>query len=263
MMIRRKKGLNKKKISRKERITKILKKGILALSASAALAFVFVLYRTISDLEIFKVREIEIKGNHSLSEEDLLNITDIKRDNIIKIDIEDLRTKILKSPWVKEATVRREFPGRISIQLAERVPMAIIDYGDSFYLVDGEGVIIARTRDREGYLLPLISGIDLSESRIGERSTSKGVPEGLTLLRFLKDNGLGLGDIEIVAKEPEDLTLNLAGKQIKIGSGNYQEKFIRLNEIEKELERRGILASSIDLRFSGKVIVVPMADGSL
>lgn len=259
----RKRYANKKKISKEEKIAKILKRGVLTLSIIAVSIFIFLLYRAISDLRILQIREIEIKGNHHLSEEDLLNITNIRRDNILKINLEDLRINILKSPWIKEAMVRRELPGTIRIYLSERVPQAMIDYGDSFYLVDGEGVIIDRIRDREGYLLPVISGVDLSEGRLGESCPSRGLLEGLALLRFLKEKGLGRADIELIAKEPEELTLNLDGRQIKVGSGDFQEKFKRLEEIERDLARRGIMASSIDVRFPGKVIVIPMADYKL
>lgn len=259
----RKKRSNKKKISRKEKVTKVFMKGLLALSVITAFIVSLHLYWTISGLEILKVREIEIKGNYHLSKEALLNITDMNRDNILKINLESLRIKILESPWLKEVMIRRELPGTIKIHLIERIPQAVIDYGDSFYLVDGEGVIIERIRDRGGHILPLISGVDLSEGRLGEKSNSKGLLEGLTLLKFLKDKDFGFDDIELVANDPDELTLNLAGRQIKVGSGNYQEKFNRLDNVEKELERKGTLASSIDLRFTGKVIVVPMAGSNL
>lgn len=262
-MFKKKKGLNKKKISHKERLRRIFKKGVLILSALAFFAFLFLLYMVIEDLDILKVTEIEIKGNHRLSEEELSIMTHIERDNIFKINLEALRNSIMKSPWVREAMVRRELPGAIRINLIERVPDAMIDYGDSFYLVDGEGVIIERIRDRGGHLLPIISGVDLSETRLGEACTSKGLMEGLALLRFLKEKGIGRDDIELAANEPEDLTINLSGRQIKVGAGNFQEKFDRLNEIDNELGRKGILADSIDIRFSGKVIVIPVADSKL
>lgn len=263
MKLLRGKRSNKKKVPKKERVKQNIKKVLLALSLIAISVFLIDLYRTVSGLEILRVREIEIKGNNHLSEEAILNITDIKRDNILRIDLEDIRIKFLKSPWIKEAMVRRELPGTLRIHLTERIPEAIIDYGDSFYLVDGEGVIMERVRDREKYILPVISGIDLSESRLGERSYSKGLLEGLALVRFLRQKGLGIDDIELIAKNPDELTVNVAGRQIKVGSGNYQEKFNRLDEIDKELKRRGILASSIDLRFAGKVIVIPMVGGGL
>jgi len=241
----------------------ILKKGVLGLSILAVSIFILLLYRAISDLRILSIREIEIKGNHHLSEDDLLDMTNIKRDNILKLSLENLRARILRSPWVKEAMVRRQLPGTIKIDLSERAPQAMIDYGDSFYLVDGEGVVIERKRDREGRLLPVLSGVDLSECRLGEVCPSKGLLEGLALLRFLREKGLGNENIELVAKEPEELTLNLAGREIKVGSGDYQEKFSRLDEIERDLSRRGIVARTIDVRFRGKVIVVPMKDYKL
>jgi cell division protein FtsQ len=258
-----KKRYNKKKISGREKMAKVFKKAVLAISVITISLFFLHLYQTISGLEIFKVREIEIKGNYHLSRESLLNMTDIKRDSILKISLNDLRTKILKSPWIKDAVAKREIPGTIRIEIKERFPEAIIDYGDSFYLVDGEGVIIERVSDRKGYSLPVVSGIDLSENRLGERINSKGLSEGLTLIKFLRDKGIGLNDIELVANNPEDLILNLPGKQIKVGSGNYKEKFNRLDDIEAELKRKGVLASSIDIRFSGKVIVIPMAESNL
>lgn len=258
-----KKRSNKKKISKKEKVVQTLRKALLPLLVITAALFLLHLYRTVSELEILKIMEIEIKGNHRLSEETLLNITNIRRDNILKIDLEDLRDKFFQSPWIKEAVIRRELPGTIKVNLIERIPEAIIDYGDSFYLVDGEGVIIERARDRSGYLLPVISGVDLSEGRFGEKINSKGLTEGLTLLRFLKAKGLGIDDIELVAKNPDELTLHIAGKQIKVGSGDYQEKFSRLDDIDRELSRKGILASSIDLRFKGKVVVVPVSGGSV
>ncbi|MEK6692873.1 MAG: FtsQ-type POTRA domain-containing protein [Nitrospirota bacterium] len=263
MNILRKKRSNKKKVSKKERVKQNLKKVLLSLSVIAICVFLLDLYRTVSELEIMRVREIEIRGNNHLSEEVLLNITDLKRNNILKINLEDMRVKFLKSPWIKEAVIRRELPGTIRVHLVERIPEAIIDYSDSFYLVDGEGVIIERVKDRGRYPLPVISGVDLGESRLGEKSHSKGLSEGLTLVRFLGQKGLGIDDIELVAKNPDELTVNLSGRQIKVGSGNYQEKFNRLNEIDRELKRRGVLASSIDLRFTGKVIVIPMAGGRL
>lgn len=260
---KKKKSSNKKKTSQKERLSMLFKKGLLILSAFACLAFLFLLYRTIAGLEILKVREIEIRGNHHLSAEELSIMTNIERGNILKIGLESLRNSVLKSPWVKEAVVRRELPGIIRVSLTERVPEAMIDYGDSFYLVDGEGVIIERIRDRGGYLLPLISGVDLSENRLGENCTSRGLIEGLALLRFLKEKGLGRDDIELVAQDPEDLAMNLSGRQIKVGAGNFQEKFNRLNEIEKELGRKGVLSNLIDIRFPGKVIVIPVSESKL
>jgi cell division protein FtsQ len=261
--ILRKKGSNKKKVSKREKMVLSLRKALLPLAVVITTIFLFQLYKTVSELKVLGVKEIEIKGNHHLSEETILSITNIRRDNIFRIDLEYLRTKFMKSPWIKEALIRREFPGTIKINLIERVPEAIVDYGDSFYLVDGEGVIIERLRERRGHFLPVITGIDLSESRLGERSYSKGLLEGLTLFRFLKDKGIGIDDMELVANKPDELTLNLAGRQIKVGYGNYQEKFNRLDEIDKELKRKGILASSIDVRFAGKVIVIPMAGGRL
>lgn len=263
MNILRKKRSNKKKVSKEEKIILTLRKAILPLSVIIAAFLLLHLYKTVSELKVLGVREIEIKGNNHLSEETLMGITSLRRDNILRIGIEELRSKFMKSPWIKEAVIRREFPGTIRINLVERIPEAIVDYGDSFYLVDGEGVIIERVRERGGHLLPVITGVDLSESRLGERSYSKGLSEGLALLRFLKDKGHGIEDVELVANKPDELTLNLAGRQLKVGSGNYQEKFNRLNEIDRELKRRGVLASSIDLRFTGKVIVIPMAGGRL
>lgn len=242
---------------------KAVKRSLFLSSLFTLSIFLLFLYKAVS-LDILKIKGIEIKGTTELSEGDVWKISSIKSNNILRINLEGLRREILKYPWVRDAIIKRELTGRLIVHVTERVPEAIVDYGDSFYLVDGEGVIIERVKDRDGYFLPLISGIDLSGSALGEKTPSKGLSEGLVLLRFLKDSGLCYDeDLEIMAKEPEDLTINYAGRQIKIGSGDYEEKFRKLREIDKELEKKGVLASSVDLRFPSKVIVIPMAEGSL
>ncbi|HEU0234226.1 MAG TPA: cell division protein FtsQ/DivIB [Gallionella sp.] len=46
------------------------------------------------------------------------------RGNFFTVDIERLRQSLEKLPWVRSVTVRREFPGRLAVQLEEHQALA-------------------------------------------------------------------------------------------------------------------------------------------
>lgn len=46
------------------------------------------------------------------------------RGNLLTADIESLRQSLEKLPWVRSVTIRREFPGRLAVQLEEHQVLA-------------------------------------------------------------------------------------------------------------------------------------------
>ena len=54
------------------------------------------------------------------------------------------------------------------------------------------------------------------------------------------------------------LFISMDGEFIKVGYGDYSEKFERWLEIEPEIRKRGVPIKYIDLRFKDSVIVKPM-----
>lgn len=74
-------------------------------------------------------------------------------------------------PWIERATVRREWPNRVTVVLVDRVPVAQVASGKSFALVDAAGRVLESGVGRAADL-PLLAGRDAVEP--GERISSAG-----------------------------------------------------------------------------------------
>jgi hypothetical protein len=70
------------------------------------------------------------------------------------------------------------------------------------------------------------------------------------------------GDIFIKGSRKEDLAIVLKKSQneltIRVGAGDYHEKFSRLLEFTPSIREKGLRPSIIDLRFRDRVIVQPL-----
>ena len=90
-----------------------------------------------------QVSRILVRGNERLSVGEVLAIVDGMRGrNILTIDLGIWRSRLLASPWVEDAALRRTLPGRIEIEIRERRPkiraaVASGDYRTAFTTAAG------------------------------------------------------------------------------------------------------------------------------
>ena len=87
-----------------------------------------------------QVGHIIVSGNERLATGDVLALLDgLRGRNILGVNLVEWQDRLLSSPWVEEATLRRVFPGTVEVRVRERTPMAIGRIGSALYLVDSHG----------------------------------------------------------------------------------------------------------------------------
>ncbi|MBK6803633.1 MAG: cell division protein FtsQ/DivIB [Betaproteobacteria bacterium] len=79
------------------------------------------------------------------------------------LDLDAARAALVRVPWVRNVSLRRQWPGRLEIAVEEHVPYA--RWGDSG-LVNAQGEIFAATHDGE---LPQFDGPDARVSEVTAR----------------------------------------------------------------------------------------------
>jgi hypothetical protein len=84
--------------------------------------------------------------------------------------------------------------------------------------------------------------------------------EAINLAKIIKNTGLlaQRDHIEIISHKPQEMSVNIDGVVVKVGSGEYEEKLARLSDIEQEIQNRNIAVDYIDLRFANRVLVSPV-----
>ncbi|MGB1844358.1 MAG: cell division protein FtsQ/DivIB, partial [Thalassobaculaceae bacterium] len=71
------------------------------------------------------VREVTVEGRLKTKKSALLQALQVSEgDNILAINMTEMKDRINKLPWIKSARIERHLPNKISLTLVERTPMA-------------------------------------------------------------------------------------------------------------------------------------------
>jgi cell division protein FtsQ len=211
----------------------------------------------------FELAVKEVRGLHHVSENQILmKVKDFEKPEIslYALNLESMRKSIEQIPWIKEATLRRNFPDRLVIEVEERVPIAYVRFDRATLLMDDHGVFLDATLGESASLdLPVIQGMeDGMDEPILERNRTR-LKAYQQLLQELDANGAGLSkDLsEVYLAKPEDLgvILNDETVLVKLGSSTLQEKFRRYLAIGRELRQKYPGLDTVDLRFQNQVLI--------
>jgi cell division protein FtsQ len=165
--------------------------------------------------------------------------------------------QLLKSPWVRAVSLRREFPDTISITIEETEPFALLDKDGHLFLIDEHGKLLEELKDDSVPFLPVIAGDPFKEK--------EGFSEALNLVKLMNSKGFSSerDRIEVIAHKPHELSVRVDETVVKIGTGGYEEKIERLSQLEEEIKKLGVSVDYIDLRFADKAIVKPVRDRAI
>ena len=111
-----------------------------------------------------QIGHMMVRGHQRLSTGEVLALVEgLRGQNILAVELDEWQQKLLSSPWVERATIRRVLPSTVEISIHERRPMGIGRLGTAMYLIDGEGVIIDEYGPAYADIdLPIIDGIGAS-----------------------------------------------------------------------------------------------------
>ena len=227
--------------------------GVLVLLIGAGVVLSLRLYRFSAGL--FPVKEIVFSGNMHLSEGELRTMAKInKNESLLALSAKGLSAKLLQSPWIKDVSVRKEFPHRILIRIGETSPFAILETKGRTFLIDERGRMLEEMKGTVPFL-PIINA-DPFKNR-------ENFMEALNLAKVIKDRKIATerNRVEIIAdKGSENISMVLDNVVIKVGHGDYEQKLNRLFALEEEIKKRAITVDYVDLRFANRVVVKPISE---
>lgn len=107
----------------------------------------------------FDVRSVSISGQHHMRERDILDILGLEPGvSLMTFDVARAHDTLLREPWVEAASVRKIYPGKLQIQLTERVPFAVWQRGRVVSVVDRNGLVLDDFNEETYGSLPILVG---------------------------------------------------------------------------------------------------------
>lgn len=244
----------------------------------ALVAVVFALYRgaqVSANAHLLEVDRIVVHGNERLSRGEVLAVlSGLRGESLLWTDLDAWRRRLLASPWVRDAALRRSLPSTVDVVVSERQPIGIarINGGD-MYLVDERGVIIDQYGPQYAdFDLPIIDGLEATAGRAasGTSGSASGVPDSLTderraelaarlmaSLRTRPQVARRVSQIDVTDLHNATVILGGDPAVIQLGEDQFLPRLQSYLDLAAALRERVPDIDYVDLRFDDRIYVRP------
>ena len=240
--------------------------------AHASVIGAFLVYAAYRGVEVLTatdaltVTRITVSGNAKLSRGEVLSLLDgIRGKNMMFLDLEDWRQKLMGSPWVADAALRRVLPGTVDVFISERQPMGIGRIKDALYLVDQRGNIIDEFGPNYAdFDLPIIDGLSAVPGEDGGLIDESRAALATRLLASVREHpGLAKRVSQIDVSDIRDVVVILKGDtaMVRVGDERFAERLQSYVDLSPALRDRVPDIDYVDLRFDERVYVRPQGSG--
>jgi cell division protein FtsQ len=217
---------------------------------------------TIADASSLQIAHMSVRGNKRLATGEVLALVEgLRGQNILAIDLEDWQQKLLASPWVERATIRRVLPSTLEIAIYERAPMGIGRLGTALYLIDGQGVII----DEYGPIyadvdLPIIDGLATSPRDGGsiiDATRAEFASRVLAALASRPEIAKRVSQIDVGNLHDAIVILDGDSALLRLGDADFLSRLQQYIDLAPALRERLSGIDYVDLRFDERLYVRP------
>jgi cell division protein FtsQ len=173
-----------------------------------------------------------------------------------RVDPAALAARLEAHPWIRRAQVRRDFPRRLVLDVAEREPAAIL-FIDHLYYVDRTGVVFARLGERDRIDRPFVTGIEAA-ILAGERAYPRqALRQALKLLQLLHAAGLPFRVSEVHIEREQGITVFPVAPSVALsfGWGRFPLKLARLADVLEAFAGRENQIREIDLTYDAQAVI--------
>ncbi len=197
----------------------------------------------------FAVEDVVVTGRNRTDMADIEKIVNLKRgDNILKVDVRQLKQKLETLPWIRDVRVSRSLlPNLLLIEIEEKNVLAIWQLNDRFYPLDTDGYVIEADYRPDKPIL-LIVGAGAAENILPFlRMVARISPEYLSRVKVAN----------YISKRRWNIILDdiRHGITIKLPEDDVEDawkKLVKLDVSQGILKRK---LTIIDLRLKDKVTV--------
>jgi cell division septal protein FtsQ len=235
---------------RGEKMTIFFRRGMIALAALIIVAVIGLGVKLAA--RTFTVKKIIVAGNYHLDNAEVIKSSMIKEgDSLVDLSFSDVKENFRKNAWIREVSLRKQFPDTVSIKIEESAPKVLLKLKGDIFLADEGGRVLEKVDDPSTSFLPVINDIDPQKER-------EALSEAIKLVDALSEKGIleGKESVEI-GLESYGLAMKMDGEIFKVGYKDYAEKFEKWKVLEPEVRQRGGAIKYVDLRFDD-VIVKPV-----
>ncbi len=211
----------------------------------------------IADHPYFAVTEIVVTPTRHVRPGGLLEAAGLRPGmSLWRLDPDVLVTRLEAHPWVRRATVRREFPRRLVVDVVERKPVAIL-YLDHLYYVDTTGLAFVRVGDRDPIDLPFVTGVEAAIVADERPFARHALRQALRVLTLMEAARLPFRVSEVHIEREQGITVFPVEPRVALtfGWSGFKTKLTRLGRVLRDFRGREHQIREIDLTMETAAVV--------
>lgn len=240
--------------------------GILGYTTVRALALV-------TESPALRISHVAVQGLRHLSASEVRSrVRTLEGTNIVRADLEAARRRLLGSPWIADATLRRQLPATIEIAIEERQPVALARFArGGLQLIAEDGMVLGPVGAAQAGLdLPIADGLtpvpgrSLSGPGLGVGIPARVDPERAGLIGRLveslrQDDGLLALVSEVDVTDVEDAVVLLGDDpaRVHLGHEDFARRVRAYRDLAPTVLQHVDAIDSADVRYDGRVFVRP------
>jgi cell division septal protein FtsQ len=237
--------------------------------AAVALAVAYIGYRgstMLAHAHVLQIDRIVVRGNERLSQGEVLAVlSGLRGESLLWTDLDVWRERLLASPWVRDAALRRTLPSTVEVVVSERQPVGIGRLNGDMYLVDERGTIIDQYGPEYADLdLPIVDGLaapagedDGEGGGLVDAARAELAGRVIGALRARADVGRRLSQVDV--RDLHDARVILSGDPavIALGEDQFLARLQSYLELAPALHDRVPAIDYVDVRFENRIYVRP------
>ncbi len=210
-----------------------------------------------------QVGHLVVRGHQRLSTGEVLALVDgLRGQNILAIGITEWQQKLLASPWVESATIRRVLPSTLEIMIHERIPMGIGRIGTALYLIDATGVIVDEYGPAYADIdLPIIDGLASAPADGGallDPARTEFAGRVITAFASRPELFKRLSQIDVADLHNAVVILDDDTALLRLGDADFVARLQQYLDLQPALRERLAEIDYVDLRFDERLYVRPV-----
>ena len=215
----------------------------------------------VAHAHVLQVDRIVVHCNERLSKGEILAVLNgLRGESLIWADLNGWRRRLLSSPWVRDAALRRSLPSTVEVLVWERRPIGIGRIDGEMYLIDDTGSIIDDYGPQYADIdLPIIDGLPAPIDGGTMTDSSRAELAARVLAEVTSKPEIARRVSQIDVRDLHNVSVILSGDTavIQIGEQQFLSRLQSYLELAPALRERVASIEYVDLRFDGRVYVRP------
>ena len=208
-----------------------------------------------------QIGHMVVRGHERLSTGEVLSLVDgLRGQNILAVKLDEWQTKLLASPWVESATIRRVLPSTVEIAVRERRPMGVGRLNTAMYLIDRSGVIIDEYGPAYADIdLPIIDGLAASpkDGALVDAARAEFAARVIAALAVRPEIAKRVAQLDVGNLHDAVVILDGDPALLRLGESDFVARLQQYIDLSPALHERLADIDYVDLRFDERLYVRP------